>query len=318
MESIDDLEQHPRRQIVVGKVKESTSSSAAAIDPPAAPEICGIVMPISAIDNCSEGHWAEVLSIITDAVASVGFEANVVSNADDVGIIQKRIIQNLYDNPIVVCDVSGKNPNVMFELGLRLAFDKPTIIIKDDKTDYSFDTAPIEHIEYPRDLRFTKIVEFKKKLAEKVQATVKASANEKGYTTFLKHFGEFKVAHIDKKEVSPQEFLVEEVAELKKSIRRLDSSIRRNADSGPSKRLSGRIDLCLASLSTKQAEVFADLVAAYPGTTAVSLVKFKDHHHLRAVVENDLPGEFERIETALVQMLREYEEMSWRSSAGRK
>lgn len=114
-----------------------------------AKSICGIVMPISAIDGCTESHWTEVLDILTGAIEDAGFEPHVVSNADDVGIIQKRIIQNLYDNPIVVCDVSGKNPNVMFELGLRLAFDKPTIIVKDDKTSYSFDTSPIEHLEYP-------------------------------------------------------------------------------------------------------------------------------------------------------------------------
>ena len=99
--------------------------------------ICGVVMPISTIDGCNEAHWLEVFAIISDAVTAAGFAANMVSDADHVGIIQKRIIQNLYDNPIVVCDVSGKNPNVMFELGMRLAFDKPTIIIKDDKTSYS-------------------------------------------------------------------------------------------------------------------------------------------------------------------------------------
>jgi hypothetical protein len=64
--------------------------------------ICGIVMPISAIDGCSELHWADVLEILTDAIEDAGFDAK---------------------NPVVVCDVSGKNPNVMFELGLRLAFD---------------------------------------------------------------------------------------------------------------------------------------------------------------------------------------------------
>jgi hypothetical protein len=35
---------------------------------------------------------------------------------------------------------------------MRLAFDRPTIIVKDDLTTYSFDTSPIEHLEYPRDL----------------------------------------------------------------------------------------------------------------------------------------------------------------------
>ena len=96
--------------------------------------ICGIVMPISGIDGCGESHWKDVMSIIKESIDNADFESNLVSNADDIGIIQKRIIQNLYENPIVVCDVSGKNPNVMFELGIRLAFDKPTIIIKDDKT----------------------------------------------------------------------------------------------------------------------------------------------------------------------------------------
>lgn len=175
-------------------------------------------MPISAIDGCTEQHWSDVKEIITEAVELAGFKANLVSHADDVGIIQKRIIQNLYENPIVVCDVSGKNPNVMFELGLRLAFDKPTIIIKDDKTSYSFDTSPIEHLEYPRDLRFTKIVEFKKALMEKVQATLKKSKEDHNYTTFLKHFGTFTVAKLETKEVSKEDFIIEELRDLKKIV----------------------------------------------------------------------------------------------------
>jgi hypothetical protein len=180
--------------------------------------ICGIVMPISSIDGCSENHWTDVFEIISESIEEAGFEPNLVSNADDIGVIQKRIIQNLYDNPIVVCDVSGKNPNVMFELGIRLAFDKPTIIIKDDKTSYSFDTSPIEHIEYPRDLRFNKMVDFKEKLSERIIKTYEKSINDSSYSTFLKHFGEFKIAKIDQKEVSEQEFILDELRSLRMLI----------------------------------------------------------------------------------------------------
>ncbi len=112
--------------------------------------VCGIVMPISAIDGCAKEHWSEVEGILTGAIVEAGFDACLVSNADDSGVIQKRIVQNLYNNAMVVCDVSCKNPNVMFELGMRLAFDKPTVVVMDDKTDFSFDTAPIEHLIYPR------------------------------------------------------------------------------------------------------------------------------------------------------------------------
>lgn len=183
---------------------------------------CGIVMPISSIDGCTEDHWSDVLTIITEAIEESGFEANLVSNADDVGIIQKRIIQNLYDNPIVVCDVSGKNPNVMFELGMRLAFDKPTIIIKDDKTSYSFDTSPIEHLTYPRDLRFGKIIEFKARLRDKIINTYKSSIENPEYTTFLKHFGEFKVAKLSTKEVSGSEYIIDEIKSLRSILSRME------------------------------------------------------------------------------------------------
>lgn len=124
---------------------------------------CGIIMPISQMEGYPSDHWFDVNNIIIDAL-NPSFEVRIVSEADESGIIQKNIIRNLYHNEVIVCDVSGKNPNVMFELGIRLAFDKPTIIIKDDLTDYSFDTSIIEHLEYPKDLRFAKIVEFKKKL----------------------------------------------------------------------------------------------------------------------------------------------------------
>jgi hypothetical protein len=199
---------------------------------PPAPSIegrpkCGIVMPISACDACTEQHWSEVKAIINDAVETVGFSASLVSDADDVGIIQKRIIQNLYDNPIVVCDVSAKNPNVMFELGMRLAFDKPTIIVKDDKTSYSFDTSPIEHLEYPRDLRFSKIVDFKRNLGEKVKATVTRAANDQSYTTFLKHFGKFSVAKLETTEVSKEDFIIEELRELRHIVSRRDMNAER-------------------------------------------------------------------------------------------
>lgn len=71
--------------------------------------------------------------------------------------------------------MSCKNPNVMFELGMRLAFDKPTVVVMDDKTDFSFDTAPIEHLIYPRDLSYYRILEFRKKLSDKIAGTAAAA-----------------------------------------------------------------------------------------------------------------------------------------------
>jgi hypothetical protein len=72
---------------------------------------CGIIMPISPIDGCTAEHWAEVKEIIKDAVESImepKFTAKLVSDADDIGVIQKRIVQGVYNSDIIVCDVSAK------------------------------------------------------------------------------------------------------------------------------------------------------------------------------------------------------------------
>lgn len=131
--------------------------------------VCGIIMPIADTEGYPSGHWQDVYSILKESAINANFHPNLVSFDNDIGVIQKRIIQNIYSNPIVVCDISSRNANVMFELGMRLAFDKPTIIVKDEETPYSFDISSIEHLNYPTDLRYKSINEFKDKLTEKIK-----------------------------------------------------------------------------------------------------------------------------------------------------
>ncbi len=171
-------------------------------------------MPISAIDGYPATHWEEVLSIIKSCAHDENFDTKLVSEDDEVGIIQKRIVQNLYSHEVVVCDVSGKNPNVMFELGMRLAFDKPTIVLKDDQTDYSFDTSPLEHIPYPRDLRFGKIINFKKALRSKLKAALSGSNKH----SFLKSFGEFQTVKLESTEIPAEKYVMDSISEIKSAI----------------------------------------------------------------------------------------------------
>lgn len=187
----------------------------------------GLVMPIAHIDNCPPEHWIDVKNIIEEALCSIpGYKCNVkiVSEGDSSGLIHKRIVQGLYNSHVVICDVSCKNPNVMFELGMRLAFDKPTIIIKDDQTTYTFDPGGIEHINYPRDLRFNKITEFQSSLAIKVQATYEDSLRDPDHSPFLKSFGQFSVATIDQTTAPMEKLTMELFEELRTemvSIRRV-------------------------------------------------------------------------------------------------
>lgn len=188
-------------------------------DPVSKKGSCGVVMPISEMDLYPEAHWTHVFDIIKEAGEAAGYETRIVSDSPEVGVIQRRIVQNLYNDDIVICDVSGKNPNVMLELGMRLAFDKPTIIIQDDLTKAPFDTSIIEYVEYPKTLHYYEILSFKAKLSSKITATMSKFASDKNFSTFLKHFGEFKPAEIGTKDVSQMEYLAKEIRNLREEFR---------------------------------------------------------------------------------------------------
>ncbi len=69
--------------------------------------LCGIVMPISEIDGCSESHWKDVRSILSDVIHQPVY-AESVKRSESIGLILKDIVTNLYTNPIVVVDVSAR------------------------------------------------------------------------------------------------------------------------------------------------------------------------------------------------------------------
>lgn len=61
-----------------------------------------------------------------------------VTRSDDTFNITEKIITDVYNADIVICDLSGKesNPNVMYELGMRLALThKPVILIREANED---------------------------------------------------------------------------------------------------------------------------------------------------------------------------------------
>jgi hypothetical protein len=152
------------------------------------PRTCGLIMSIRQIEGCLPNHSKDVQEIFKGALKLISqpkFNVKLVSDAEESGIIHQRIFDNLRDCDIVIIDVSGQNPNVMFEFGWRSRSNKPFVVVKDDKTEYVFDIGIVEHLSYPRDLRYNSIVEFQKALAAKVLATYKKAQG----SPFVRSFG---------------------------------------------------------------------------------------------------------------------------------
>lgn len=204
----DKLEQNTKVEVAQTDVVEANTQ----------PITCGLIMPIASNDGGTAEHWAQVRTMISDALAETNLKVQMVSESDEVNVIHKNIVLNIYSNEIVICDVSSRNPNVMFELGMRLTFDKPVVIIKDKDTPFSFDVGSIQHLEYPKSLNYVEILVFQRELRDKVLSTLEASKTG-DYSPFLSNYKIKKVTGIDTEFVNKSDYVLGAIKELKDEVR---------------------------------------------------------------------------------------------------
>jgi hypothetical protein len=99
-----------------------------------------IIMPfVEKTDDRPKGFFAEVLrSLITPAAIEAGFKVET-ANRQGSDVIQSTIVNELLEADLVIADLTDHNPNVLFELGLRMAQEKPVALIKAAGTGRVFD-----------------------------------------------------------------------------------------------------------------------------------------------------------------------------------
>lgn len=94
-------------------------------------------------------HYQNVLErLFVPAIEAAGMDP-VPPIAEGDQIIHGSIIKNLESADLVLCDFSSLNPNVLFELGIRTAVNRPVALVKDDLTSsVPFDLNVINHHIY--------------------------------------------------------------------------------------------------------------------------------------------------------------------------
>lgn len=80
------------------------------------------------------------------------------------GTILQRIYNQISKADIIIADMTGRNPNVFYEVGYAHALGKPTILLTQTKNDIPFDLLSYPHIIYN-----SSIVSLKKELYKKIK-----------------------------------------------------------------------------------------------------------------------------------------------------
>ncbi len=150
-------------------------------------KMCFIVMPISDPDGYAKGHFKHVYQdIVQPACQQAGF---IPLRADDVkqsNLIHLDILQKLLEAPMAVCDLSNRNPNVLFELALRQAFDKPVALIQEVGTPQIFDISPLRYSEYRKERIYHEVLEDQRSIATAIAETFKSHGTGRSINSIVK------------------------------------------------------------------------------------------------------------------------------------
>lgn len=129
------------RALLDNSIPESGSGSIIVGESSGASELVAfIAMPFSEkTDAYAKGYFDEVLKhLITPAAAKANFNSRT-ANKSGSEVIQSTIINELDKADLVIVDLTEHNPNVLFELGMRIAFNKPVCLIRAEGTKPIFD-----------------------------------------------------------------------------------------------------------------------------------------------------------------------------------
>lgn len=140
---------------------------------------CFIIMPFSDMDGYEAGHFGRVYEhLIRPACVAAGVEPVRGDEVKSTNYIAIDILQRILRSDIVICDLSGKNANVMYELGMRQAFDLPAVLLKDKRTERVFDIQGLRTIDYTETLRVDTVEQDRKALTQTISATLKLESHE--------------------------------------------------------------------------------------------------------------------------------------------
>src|SRR6478736_3924231 len=87
-----------------------------------------VIMPFSATKSCSQEDWLDIyVNVLKPAIESAGYTCERAEVTT--GSLIKSIVERLRNAKLVVADMTDHNPNVFYELGVRHALSRRTIMI---------------------------------------------------------------------------------------------------------------------------------------------------------------------------------------------
>ncbi len=131
---------------------------------------CFVIMPFSKAYSLAKEQWTEIFEYkIKLAVEESGFGYKCERYELRRANITKAILNELNNAHVVIADLTGKNPNVLWELGVRHTLSKRTILIAQDKKFLPSDLKDYPIVVYKYKQTPAEVDKFKREVKDKLE-----------------------------------------------------------------------------------------------------------------------------------------------------
>lgn len=161
-------------------------------------------------------------NVLVPVLDDLGFELDVAHTIDSPGSINDQIFERIVNSELVIVNLTGLNPNVMYELAVRHSFGKPCVMICETDTKLPFDLLAERTIFFEDTIKGAG--ELKADLYKKIQSAIE-SGNDNPVTRAVTKAA---ILEGNSSETEPLKLILSELNLLGKRLDNLE--IKNNSD----------------------------------------------------------------------------------------
>jgi hypothetical protein len=191
---------------------------------------CFIITPLdsenSPIRRASDGLIDSVIKPTLDLL-SMSFD--VSHRISESGSITNQIIEHLLNDDLVIANLTGLNPNVMYELAVRHCIAKPAVILAEYKTSLPFDVLTERTIYFRDDMQG--VIELKTQLKKSIESALPET--EPADNPVFRVVKDVAVRKMVEKK-SPEDYILNLLQQMNNKITNLSSQMMSSPSLSPS------------------------------------------------------------------------------------